>query len=265
MNLNNNNHKQDLNRWVGGVDNEAFLAHDRNPGAGNIKDFWYLFHICDETLSDRINFMRKVFSIMTIQLLLTFFFTWLSLNSTSMHTFQAENIVILVISALTCPIIAFIFIHWDAHSVLLGLFTLGQVYFLSYFASQYNWIFMILCIRTVTICGLAFYAITSKAEATYEGGLIVMLFFGFWGLLFCFVKSNALNGFIFLVGCMALGSWVIFDMRMIIEEYKGNVNLEESIKGVMRIYYDPIIYLGAVCSRCTWLDICQVCGEACFR
>lgn len=218
-----------------------------------------------ETLSKslRINFVRKVFSITAAQLLFTALFTHLSLTYTAVQNFQIIHSGWLIVASIACIASGLALGFSDTLSrkvptnyILLSIFTLGESYLVSFIASQYDkdLVLMALFITAATVSGLAIYAITSKTEVTYIGGMIVLISTGifFVGLLSWFVRLHALHGLIFFASCVTSGLYLIYDIKIIMGKESIKLSLDDYIRGAMHLYADIIRI---------FLKVLQILGE----
>ena len=103
--------------------------------------------------------------------------------------------------------------------ILLGLFTLGEAYIVSFIASQYNpKIVMIAALMTTGITsGLTAYAYKTKTDFTVLGGIMVCvgLAFCLFGLAMIIFRSEILNLFYCTIGVILFSIYLVIDSQMI--------------------------------------------------
>ena len=206
-----------------------------------------------DTLSDklRVNFVRKVFGITGVQLAFTTLFTYLSLNYFNFRRFSEQHIGLLALSGITSLVCALLLGFSNTLSkkvpinyALLGLFTLGESYLIAFISSKYDpeLVLMALFLTASVVTGLSLYALKSKTEVTYIGGLIVLIAIGLFvaGIFSWFVRFRILDSLIFFASAVLSGLYLIYDIKVIMGKEGIKLSLDDYIRGAMHLYVDII-------------------------
>jgi len=206
-----------------------------------------------DTISDRLrlNFVRKVFGITSVQLAFTFLFTYISLNYFNFRRFGEKHLGLLALSGLTSFVCALLLGFSNTLSkkvpvnyALLGLFTVGESYLIAFISSQYDpeLVLMALFLTASVVTGLALYALKSKTEVTYIGGLIVLISVGLMvsAIFSWFVRFRILDSLIFFASCVLSGLYLIYDIKVIMGKEGIKLGLDDYIRGAMHLYVDII-------------------------
>jgi FtsH-binding integral membrane protein len=132
----------------------------------------------------RLGFIRKVYGILSAQMLLTTFMCFLSMFSNSFLRFQIENIWLIYI-AMICTLIlpCLIFCYEDlfrkvpTNYVILGVFTLFESYIVGFICGVTNprVVFMAAFMTLAMVIGLTLYAMTTKTDITMQGGALFII------------------------------------------------------------------------------------------
>jgi len=206
-----------------------------------------------DTISDklRLNFVRKVFGITGLQLAFTTLFTYLSINYFNFRRFNERHTGLLLLSAVTSFVCALLLGFSNTLSkkvpinyALLGLFTLGESYVIAFISSQYDpeLVLMALLLTASVVTGLSLYALRSKTEITYIGGLIVLIAVGLMvaGIFSWFVRLRILDSLIFFASAVLSGLYLIYDIKVIMGKEGIKLSLDDYIRGAMHLYVDII-------------------------
>lgn len=197
--------------------------------------------------SIRQNFIKKVFSIVALQILINVMFCAAALLHEPFAKFQKEYSIIIII----CGIGGLALFRYLAHNekasqrfpinyILLGLCTFCISYFLSsLFMAFKNNGFIILCLLTVlTMMFLIGYTIMFNNEITYSKGMFASVIPGLLFLIF-FSKNSQSTTFeilgAFLIS-IAFGFYLIAEKKNIASMLYIETNLDNYIHGVLLLY-----------------------------
>ncbi|CAD8068682.1 unnamed protein product [Paramecium sonneborni] len=212
--------------------------------------------------NERTGFVKKVYSIMIIQLLLTVGMCIISYLSIEYRMFQLQNngyaylalgIAILIELVLFCiPKFAW---RVPYNYILLLIFTICEGYLISnicsYVFDKYsqNGGFIVLMaagLSLAAVIGLTLYACKTKSDFTTQGALLFMcttslLLFGIMAGVY---YQNIINLLYSLICCLLFGAYLIYDTQLILGGSTHKLSIDDYIIGSMIIYID-IVYLFA--------------------
>lgn len=133
--------------------------------------------------------------------------------------------------------------------ILLGLFTLCESYTVSMITSFYDphLVVSALFLTAAVVAGLAIYALTTKTEISYFGGLITNILMGSLALfvlrwlLGSYFGGFEIMEFLALAGSSALaGLYFIYDIKLIAGNDRRKLSLDDYIRGALFLYVDII-------------------------
>jgi len=101
---------------------------------------------------------------------------------------------------------------------------------------------MALFLTAAVVTGLSLYALKSKTEITYIGGLIVLLAVGLLvaGVFSWFIRLRILDSLIFFASAVLSGLYLIYDIKVIMGREGIKLSLDDYIRGAMHLYVDII-------------------------
>jgi len=224
--------------------------------AKNIDSFYYsqefeLTFSFSEIL--RIGYIKKVYGILSLQLLITLLFTIWTMNSSSLQTFQKEKIGILIICVLLAIILPCVLVCFQTtmrsvpyNYIILFIFTIAESYIVSYFCSvtEPKIVFMAAFETFSLVVSLTIYAFTTKTDFTTKRGMIFVLICAvFMFSIFYFLTSNQffhiLVCFLFII---VYGWFLLYDTQLILGNKENALDTEDYILGAFMLYTD-IVYL----------------------
>lgn len=184
------------------------------------KEFRHYNDLSDKEV--RLGFVRKVYGILSIQILFTALFTLIPFLSPSFRLFMTKNVgllyTLLVVGlVIECALVCCISVARKVplNYILLFTFTATEAYIVSFIASQYNpKIVLIAAFMTAGITvGLTAYAYYAKTDFTVLGGIMVCIgvalcIFGLFALIF---RSELLNTVYCALGVIAFSIWLVID------------------------------------------------------
>jgi len=114
----------------------------------------------------------------------------------------------------------------------------------SFIASQYNpqLVLTALFLTGAVVGSLALYAMTTKTEVNYFGGLLVLTSGSlFWMIIISFfVRISLLEHAIFFGTCVSSGLYLIYDIKVIMGKDSIKMSLDDYVRGAMHLYVDII-------------------------
>ncbi|CAK69004.1 unnamed protein product (macronuclear) [Paramecium tetraurelia] len=210
------------------------------------------------TADQRPGFIRKVYSIMILQLLLTVAACCLSYFWIPYRDFQNEYSGWVYLAIAVAIIIEIILLWIPKYSwrvphnyLFVFVFTLAESYTISqlcsYVFNKYRFIVLMAAALTLAaVIGLTLYACKTKKDFTTKGAFLFMastsLFL--FAILSGVYYDQAMSLLYSLISSMLFGIYLIYDTQLIIGGSTHKLSIDDYIIGAMFIYID-IIYLFA--------------------
>lgn len=201
--------------------------------------------VSEATLDIRMSFIRKVYSILTIQLALTFGLTTISFYSPTYKSFIQQNAWLTFVSLFGA--IGFMFLtYWKRKSypsnlLFLSGFTLLEAYSISVITSFYESRIVIsaLVFTLGIFLALTLFACQTKYDFTswlpyLAGTLWVMILFGFMAAFFPYSSTVELGYGV--VAALVFSGYILVDTQLVMRHY----HVEEEIAAAISLYLDII-------------------------
>ncbi|CAD8080707.1 unnamed protein product [Paramecium sonneborni] len=212
----------------------------------------------DSSLSSRLGFIQKVYSILSFQLFYTAAFTILSLSLPAMREFEATQVWLLVLASITALVIICSLFCYPKNArkvpknyILLSTFTVCEGYVVSAIccnvATEYengiDLIFIALSMTVLMTFGLTLYACTTKDDFTICTGLL-------WSLVICLFMliifsilfpSRLLQILISVFAIFLYSVYVIVDTQLIIGDKRHALQKDDYILGAIILYVDIVM------------------------
>jgi len=231
--INNNNHNNSNNN------NQVYLNNQ------NIK----FEQIPEEEKIIRLGFIRKVYGILSLQLLITFglvCFTFIHKFKKFLH----DNLYLFYIAVIIEFIILIVMVCFKnltrkipINYILLITWTFFESFIISTLTSFYNYKIVISAVGiTVGMCvGLTAYACYTKKDFTYCGGILffftfILMFFSFFGLIF----GEWMNILYCSCGIAVFGLYLIYDTQLILRNFNLKYSIDDYIIAALNLYIDII-------------------------
>lgn len=202
-------------------------------------------------INARPAFVRKVYGILSAQLLFTFLLSFIAMNIRSFQIIQLQYIGIFYFCVALTIILPIILMcnrnlarEVPTNYIILSAFTFSESYLISTVCSLYDpKIVSMAAFLTMGITfSLTLYAMTTKKDITYFGGIIFMLSFGifFAGLARFFFYNGTIEIIYSFLGALLYGIYIIYDTQLIIGGKRGVLEIDEYIFASMMLYLDII-------------------------
>jgi len=215
---------------------------EENEGIQN--DFAYNNNVSNANIKIRMAFLRKVYGLLSIQLLMTVVVAAVFMTCEPVKLFvQRNNWTVGLSFILTMVTLIALHVKRREHPInliLLGAFTLIQSYSIGIIVSMYETAVVLeaLFITLVVVCGLTAFTFQAKRDFSFLGfglfaGLCALLIAG---LIQIFVQSTAMELVIGIVGALLFSLFIIFDTQMLMR----TLSPEEYILATINIYLDII-------------------------
>lgn len=208
------------------------------------------FDFTDKTI--RRGFIRKVYSILMVQLLITGVMIATFLYHEPTKKYVQHNPALMIV-AIVLLLISFIGLYccgevrrkFPVNIVLLGMFTLAEGFTLAVVSSRYNSDSVLMAVGlTAAVClGLTLFAFQTKWDFTVMGGILFVAFIILFilGIVAIFARSHILNMVYASVGVILFSIYLIYDTQLMMGgKHKYSVSPEEYIFAAMNLYLDII-------------------------
>lgn len=205
-----------------------------------------------EKPADRLNFIRKVYSILTLQLLITTIFVVVSAVTESYQDFVISHIWLFILSiVLSIIVLLILFFVKELHRrvpynyILLFTFTILEAFTISCITAFYDPETIALaagCTAGLTLV-LTLYAIFTKTDFTMAWGIMISLSFGLlvFGIIFIFIGSSDLYRLIFCPIAIAIyGIFLVYDTQLIVGEKRHKIGYDDYVLGSVALYIDIV-------------------------
>ena len=202
----------------------------------------------------RKGFIIKVYSLLFIQLALTFFFVYLANEIKFLRAFILYHSW-LYYFILLIPLAVLIYFLFDIEMtrkvpinyILLFIFTMGEGYTLARFTLGYRRVavytsMLLTLIAVITLTLFAFYALKTGTEITLFFGMfwvtyVIIIFALFFIAIF---KLSFFYTFLNLFGIIIFSFYILIDTQLIVGNKTFEVSLDDYILGVIILYLDII-------------------------
>jgi hypothetical protein len=227
-------------------DQAALLGGAPRSSEDNIPDdFKFGGSVAEATIDIRMAFVRKVYAILSVQLVATGLLSWLSFASES-YKYYIQNHQLLVWLSLFGAIGFMLLTYWKRKSyptnlLFLSGFTALEAYAVSVIVSFYNSrvVLQAVVLTAGIFIGLTLFACQTKYDFTswmpyLFGGLWALILFGFIAIWFPANSTTELlyGGF----GALIFSGYILVDTQLIMRHY----HVEEEIAAAISLYLDVI-------------------------
>jgi len=200
----------------------------------------------------RLGFMRKVYSILSLQLLLTTAVAGLFYIEPIRAYTQGNGQWLMWVAFIPSFICLIVMTCCEGvrrkspgNMICLGIFTLAEGFMIGIVISFYKAqdVFIALGICVVVVFGLTIFALQTKIDFTAMGGallvaLLCLMMLGFFAAIF---RDNILNLVYASLGAFIFGMYIIFDTQMMMGgKHKYALDPEEYIFASLNLYLDII-------------------------
>ena len=210
----------------------------------------------DFDLQLRLGFIRKVYGILSFQLIITFLMCALSMT-TSFGSFQKQYPGLMIFALITSIVVMIMIMCFPSYGkqvptnyILLALFTVAEGYLVSALCGVTNpkIVFMAASMTCFITIALTIYACTTKQDFTvcnsllFIGSCIMLLF----GIFVFFTQSKTIHIVMCCFGVLLYSIYLIYDTQLIIGNKENRLDYDDYILGALMLYLDIInlfIYL----------------------
>ncbi|XP_068235098.1 protein lifeguard 1-like [Palaemon carinicauda] len=200
----------------------------------------------------RKGFIRKVYGILFIQLLITFgivaIFTFVKeVKDYAIRTpalfWAAFGITFAMIIILSCC--GEIRRKSPHNYIALFLFTLSEAYLLGTASATFDTISVSVAIvvTLVVVLALTIFAFQTKYDFTLKGGLLMALLFSFimFGMFAAIFQSHILDMLYASLGALIFSAYIVFDTQLIVGgKHRVAISPEEYVFAALNLYLDVV-------------------------
>ena len=199
----------------------------------------------------RLTFIRKVYFILSAQLLITAAFITFSVFNKNYALFLIKNVWILILCAITNITVCIALVCYKANArtfprnfILLGIFTITEALLVSSVTAfvEPELVLLAAILTAAIVVALTIYAIKTNEDFTICGGMLFMcLMLLIVGSIICAIYPtyapktclSALTIFLF-------GIYLIYDTQLIMGDKSNALSIDDYIIGALMLYIDII-------------------------
>ena len=199
----------------------------------------------------RKGFIAKVYSLLFIQLIITFSFVFLSMEIKSLQLFLRYHYWIYIINVII-PFIILIYFMVDPKKtkqvpmnyILLFIFCFSEGYTVARFVIDFQKksVYFALILTLVAVLALSLYAYKTKKDFTLLGGaLFISLILVIIGsIINIFFRIKLLHFILTVVSIILFSIYIIYDTQLIIGNKEYKLSEDDYIIAVINLYIDII-------------------------
>lgn len=220
------------------------LPGPRMEGDNLPDDFKYSSNVASCELSIRNMFLRKVYSLLSVQILGTLFVGVLIKCNQGVQLWCMNNMWLFLVSMISS--FGFLFLtlfkarSYPYNLFFLGGFTLSEAYLIGFASSltETDALVQAIIITFVVFIGLTLFAFQTKYDFISWQGSLYMALWGLIGLgfilMFFPLQSSVMELIYALGGCIIFSLYVVIDTQRIMK----TCNLDDEIPAAMQLYMD---------------------------
>ena len=199
--------------------------------------------------STRLNFIKKVYSILLTQILFTSLMISCSIFIEAYRKFFISNTWLFFLAIIATFVVLYILVYTNQarkvpqNYILLFIFTLCEGYTLSFVGFYDKGIILAATILTLAITiGLTVYAFTTDTDVTMQGGLFFILGSVFMGLIIVgiFVKTRWYVILVSAFGTVLYGLYIVYDTQLILGTKSASLSIDDYILAALMLYIDIV-------------------------
>lgn len=200
----------------------------------------------------RLGFIRKVYIILSVQLIITAGFVAMSVYVDEYERFIADNMWLFVICLVLYIVIFYTMIYVRSlcrkvpiNFILLGVFTLAFSYIVTMTTVQFppQTILIAAVLTCAIVVALTLYACFTKTDFTYCGGLLfvcgMVLMVG--SLLSIFFRSRVFEVIISACSVVLFSVYLIYDTQLILGKGELKLQIDDYIFAALNLYLDIVM------------------------
>lgn len=222
-----------------------------DPESGNVEEgFFNADSFSDKSI--RLGFIRKVYGILFVQILITAFLIALFLYVEPIQQYSRENPWLFIVAMVATFVILIVLAccpnvrrNYPSNLILLMVFTIFEGFLLGTVSSHYekDEVLMAVGITAVVSLALTVFAFQTKWDFTMFGGLlfvfaIVLICFG----LLCLIFQSRIVSLVYAsLGALLFSAYLVFDTQLMLGgKHRYSLSPEEYIFAALNLYLDII-------------------------
>ncbi|TMW47754.1 hypothetical protein DOY81_007161 [Sarcophaga bullata] len=221
-----------------------------NPRSSDVEEGDYAQDFEDPSV--RHGFIRRVYLILTVQLLITLGIICIFVFNEDLQDYVTENphLVIVafgitfttMIALACCPDIRR---RTPGNYICLGIFTLAESFLLGTIASVYEPMTVLLAVGiTAAICfALTVFAMQTRIDFTLMGGflLVILIVFMVFGIVMIFFRSQMMRMIYCGLGVIIFSLYLLYDTQLMLGgKHQYSLSPDEHVFAALNLYIDIV-------------------------
>lgn len=202
----------------------------------------------------RRNFIKKVYLILGVQLVVTLGLVWTCVASDQFYEYVEENPKLLLLSLVIVFVALLVLMCCSTirrtapfNFIFLAIFTLAESFFLGVVATQYDPTAVIMALGLTALISvvLSLYAMQTKVDYTAMGGflLICVLILVVFSLVTLFFRSLLMMMIYCSIGVLMYSIFLIYDTQLMMGgNHAYSISPDEYVFAALNLYID-IVYI----------------------
>ncbi|BFG03485.1 protein lifeguard 1 [Drosophila madeirensis] len=202
--------------------------------------------------SIRKGFIRKVYLILMVQLLITFGFVSVFTFSKATQEWVQKNpylvwiaLAVLIVTMICMACCESVRRKTPINFIFLFLFTIAESFLLGMVAGQYeaNEVLMAVGITAAVTLGLTLFALQTKWDFTMCGGVLVccLVVFIIFGIIAIFIPGQVIQMVYASLGALLFSVYLVYDTQLMLGgNHKYSISPEEYIFAALNLYLDIV-------------------------
>lgn len=201
--------------------------------------------------SNRIGFIRKVYGILTVQMVLTTVMVAVTIWSKEIQNFMNKNTLVMVLNLVVYMVSLYALACYPKISrsvpinyILLFIFTFSMSYLVAFISSKYSTDVVITAaiLTSLMMAGLTTYACYTKTDFTMCGGLLFSMSFVLIGMIFVgfFISNKFYHAAISAFSLGLFSMYIIYDTQLIVGKHSQKFMIDDYILAALTLYIDII-------------------------
>ncbi|XP_063725010.1 protein lifeguard 1-like [Symsagittifera roscoffensis] len=205
-----------------------------------------------DEISIRHGFIRKVYAILSVQLLVTLGFIALFVFVDDIRLYVEDQPWMLIVAMILTFVLLIALVCFESlrrqtptNFILLGLFTLCESFLLGVISSQYDTKIVLVAITVTAIVAvsLTIFAFQTKIDFTIYSGLmfVVLICLIVFGIIAIIFPNDILTAVYGSLGALVFSAYLVIDTQMMIGgKHRYSLSPEEYIFAAINLYLDII-------------------------
>jgi protein lifeguard len=201
--------------------------------------------------NSRIGFIRKVYMILSVLMMLTLAEVIFIYNSPSVSMFLMKSPGIMIATFVVMTVIMYalgcykeIARSVPINYILLFVFAVAQSLFVGCICAKYpaNLVLLAVALTVAVVVGLTIYAFTTDSDFTMCGGVLLVagLVLLVATIVSMFVHNKILHIIISACGAVLFSIYLIYDTQLVVGKGENSLSTDDYIWGAMQLYIDII-------------------------